>query len=177
MKILNTLFILLITSFSLNFSALEAEESSLTYMKFGATHPPGDTGILPTIGLGTRVQKNSYGFDISLNGSSVIFSNYASLKGMVLYYPFNENNHFYVGFGAGVGYHENSAPLGPPYGSSSKKQGNVNLEAAIGYEFHHSRNFKTFIQLELTQPTFTLGKQRNQKSGKPGVAVTFGLGF
>lgn len=111
----------------------------------------GDSEVLPTIGLGARFQKNKHGFDISANFSSLIFTNYASLKGLFLFYPYPEKkNQFYLGVGPGIGYHLNFVPMGSPYGTASDSRGSVTLEGVLGYEFRHSKHLKTFIQLEIS---------------------------
>src|SRR5581483_6211429 len=105
----------LLLFFFLISSVLHADQekrSSLYYVKLGATHPPGDSsGILPSIGLGVRFQRDYYGFDLSANLGSIVFVNYASLKGIFLFYPRPEKRHqLYFGVGPGVGYHLTSVP-------------------------------------------------------------------
>ena len=170
------LFFLLISSV---LHADQEKRSSLYYVKLGATHPPGSSsGILPSFGLGVRFQKDYYGCDLSANLGSVVFVNYASLKGMFLYYPRPEKRHqLYFGCGPGLGYHLTSVPMGAPFGSATTEYGNITLEGAIGYEFRHARHFKTFIQLELSQPTFNFGGYKHRSSYTPRVALTGGFGF
>jgi hypothetical protein len=81
-----TFLALLLVSWFLPFlNAGEEKRSSLYYVKLGITHPPGDSAaILPTLGFGARFQRDSYGFDLSANLSSVVF---AALKGVFLFYP------------------------------------------------------------------------------------------
>lgn len=170
------LFFLLISSV---LHADQENESSLYYVKLGATHPPGDSsGILPSIGLGVRFQRDYYGFDLSANLGSIFFVNDASLKGIFLFYPRSEKRHqLYFGVGPGVGYHLTSVPMGAPFGGATTEYGNVTLEGVIGYEFRHARHFKTFIQLELSQPAFGFGGHKHHCSYKPGVALIGGFGF
>lgn len=172
--ILSFLFCLL-----LSLDAEEEKRSSLYYIKLGITHPPGDSsGILPSFGLGARFQKDCYGFDLSANLGSIVFINYASLKGLFLFYPQPEKKHqLYCGIGPGIGYHLSFVPIGQPFGSTSNECGNMTLEGVLGYEFRHARHFKTFIQLELSQPTFGFGGHGPHTSYKPGVALTGGIGF
>lgn len=163
-------------------SALHAEQekrSSLTYVKLGATHPPGNSSdILPDFGLGARFQRGYCGFDLSANLGSVVFVNYASLKGVFLFYPQPEKRHpFYFGMGPGVGYQFKSVPMGGPFGSATTEYGNITIEGALGYEFRHARHFKTFIQLELSQPTFDFGRHKHYGSYYPGLSLTGGFGF
>lgn len=172
------LFLLLISSV-LYADADQEKRSSLYYVKLGAIHPPGDSsGILPSFGLGARFQRDYYGFDLSVNLGSVVFVNYASLKGVFLFYPRPEKKHqLYYGFGPGIGYHLTSVPLGGPFGSASSECGNMALEGILGYEFRHSDHFKTFIQLELSQPIFGFGGHGHRCGYKPGVALIGGFGF
>lgn len=157
----------------------QEKRSSLYYVKLGATHPAGDSsGILPNFGLGARFQRDYYGFDLSVNLGSVVFINYASLKGIFLFYPRPGKRHqLYFGLGPGIGYHLTSVPVGGPFGSATTKCGNVTLEGVLGYEFRHAHHFKTFIQLELSEPTFGFGRHRHHCGYKPGIAIIGGLGF
>lgn len=161
--------------------ALNAEEnnSSLYYAKLGAVYLPGDSSdILPNVGLGMRFQRGYYGFDISANFSSLIFVNYASLKGMFLFYPQPEKKHqLYFGVGPGVGGYLHAVPAVVWVGGTTHKYGNVTLEGVVGYEFRHSEHFKTFIQLEVTQPIYNFRRQECRYSYKPGLAISCGIGF
>lgn len=168
--------------FFLTSSILHANQekgSSLCYIKLGAAHPPGtSSAVLPSFGLGTRLQKDYYGFDLSANINSLIFVNYASLKGAFLFYPQPGKSHqFYFGMGPGLGYHLTSVPMGGPYGSATTDYGNITVEGLVGYEFRHSNHLKTFIQLELSQPSYVWGRPKPHNGYKPGVALTGGLGF
>ena len=157
----------------------EEKKSSLYYMKLGITHPPGNSSaFLPNFGLGIRFQKDNYGFDLSANLGSIVFINYASLKGTLLFYPRPEKKHqLYFGIGPGIGYHVSAIPMGSPFGGVSHENGNVTVEGVLGCEFRHAHHFKTFIQLELSQPTFCFGKHGHHDGYKPGVALTGGIGF
>jgi hypothetical protein len=172
----------LFLSFLLISSVLHADpekKSSLYYVKIGGIHPPGGlSNVLPDFGIGARFQRGWYGFDLSANLGSLAFANYASLKGVFLFYPWPENGHqLYFGIGTGLGYHLTSVPMGGPYGSATTEYGNMTLESVVGYEFRHTRRFKTFIQVELSQPTFVFGRHTYHSSYKPGVALIGGCGF
>lgn len=174
------LIVLIIISWLLpSLDAGEEKRSWLYYMKLGATNPPGDSsGILPSFGLGVRSQKDHYGFDLSGNLGSIVFINYASLKGLFLIYPQPEKKHqLYFGIGPGIGYHLSSIPMGSPFGSASDKRGIVTLEGVLGYEFRHAHHFKTFVQIELSQPIFGFGGNGGRCHYKPGIALTAGIGF
>lgn len=166
--------ILAVLCLSTSISA-EEKRSSLTYLKLGGSYSPGDaSAILPSFGLGTRFQRNSFGCDLSANLSSVLFINYASVKGICLFYPQPEKRHqSYVGIGPGFGYYFREIPMGGSYGSASTQYGMATLEALLGYEFRHARHLKTFIQLELSQPLYNFDK----KFYRPGLALTGGIGF
>jgi hypothetical protein len=170
------LFFLLISS---ALHANQENKSSLYYVKLGAVHPPGDScDVLPNFGVGVRFQTDYYGFDLSANLGSLIFINYASLKGVFLLYPWPEECHqFYFGVGPGVGYHLSSVPMGGPFGSATREYGNITLEGVVGYEFRHAPHFKTFIQLELSQPIIGFGRHRSHCNYSPGVGLTGGFGF
>lgn len=148
-------------------------------MKLGVTRPPGDcSGVLPSVGLGARFQRDSYGFDLSANLGSIGFVNYAALKGVFLFYPRPEKKHqLYVGVGPGIGYYLTSVPIGGAFGNASYECGSVTVEGVVGYEFRHARYFKTFMQLELSQPAFGFGKHGRRCGYKPGVALMGGIGF
>lgn len=170
------LFVLAIASF---LPAHQEKRSSLYYVKLGVAHPCGDSSdFLPSCGIGARFQKDYYGFDLSANISSMLFINDASLRGMFLFYPQPEKKHqFYLGVGPGISYRLIGVPMGAPFGGASRKRWNVTLEGALGYEFRHTPYFKTFIQLELTQPVFGFGGRGHRCSYAPGFALTGGIGF
>lgn len=174
-KLLITLFFL---GFVSNLTAFEVKKSSLYYLKLGASNPPGNSGVLPTLGIGARFQKNAWGLDLSGNLNSLILINYISLKGSFLYYPFpKKRNQFYIGMGPGIGYHVSSIPMGQPYGATSNQHGSLTVEGIMGYEFRHSALFKTFIQLEVSQPVLNFGEREKCQNYKPGLAISVGLGF
>jgi hypothetical protein len=180
LKIKKILFSLLFISCLL--SSLDADEGkkfSLYYIKIGLTKVPGDSSaILPSFGLGARFQRDYCGFDLSANIGSIVFNNYVSLKGIFLFYPQPQKKHqLYFGIGPGIGYHLNSIPLGDSFGSASDERGNVTIEGVLGYEFRHAPHFKTFIQIELSQPVFGFYGQGRHCSYKPGIAFTGGIGF
>lgn len=175
LKLLITLFLIGLMS---QLNAFELKESSLYYLKLGAAYSSDDSGVLPHFGLGARFQKDQYGFDLSANLNSMIFMNHISLKGLFLFYPYPKNkNQFYFGVGPGIGYRFSSVPMGQPYGCASDKQGYVAIEGIVGYEFRHSRHFKTFVQLEMTQPFFGFGGKKYHRNNKPGFAISAGMGF
>lgn len=94
-----------------------------------------------------RLQKNSYGLDLSANLDSVILINYFSLKPLFLFYPYPEKkNQFYLGIGPGFGYQLSALPTGLPNRSASKAQGCLSSEGLIGYEFRHHSHFKTLFK-------------------------------
>lgn len=175
----NLLIILLIVLWIPSFlPANQEKRSSLYYIKLGVAHPCGDSSyFLPSLGLGARFQKGYYGFDLSASHSTLVFMNYASLKGMFLFYPQPEKKHqLYLGVGPGIGCHFGGVPMGAPFGGASSKRWTLNLEGVLGYEFRHTAHFKTFIQLELTQPVFGFG-EGHRGSYKPGFALMGGIGF
>ncbi len=160
-------------------NAAEEKKSTLSYMKLGMAHPPGDSFIiLPSCGLGMRFQKGCHGFDLSANLDSILFLNYASLKGMYLFYPQPEKKHpLYVGIGPGIGYRLSLFPMGQPFGSGSSKRGMATLEGVLGCPFRQNHSLKTFLQLELSQPALHFGRDRGRGNSYPGVALTTGIGF
>lgn len=178
LKLLSLVVLLLGTRLHAD-DACECEnQSSLYYMKFGAQLVPGErTIVLPTLGLGARYQWDRHGCDFSVNGSSLIFFNYFSFKALYLYYPMPERkNQLYFGVGPSIGYYAGGIP-GPGDCRGCGEYGCVNLEGLVGYEFRHSRHFKTFVQLELTQPAIYTHSTRKHGHYAPGVAITGGLGF
>src|SRR5260221_10895877 len=170
--------LLLISCWLPQLDAYQKQNNDLYYMKFGIVDPPvGSSGVLPAIGLGARFQRGEYGYDLSANLGSILFINYVSLKGMFLFYPQPEKtNQLYFGFGPGIGHYSSTFPM-MHYGNGARDRGVLTLEAVLGYEFRHSPNFATFVQLELTQPTFGLGGNSPHFGNKPGVALSVGVGF
>ncbi len=170
-----TKLLLFISLISSGLHADPEKKSSLYYVKLGVAH---SSSGLANFGFGARFQRDYCGFDLSANLSTLVFINEASLKGIFLYYPQPEKRHqLYFGIGPGVGYHSASVPMGGPYGSATTEYGNITLEGVIGYEFRHSQHFKTFIQLELSQPIFIFGKHTYHSRYKPGAALMGGVGF
>lgn len=169
MKLKLLLFLLVGMISTLN--AFELDNSSL-YVKLGAERLATDSETLPKFGLGARFQRNRYGLDLSVNLEYTIF-NYYSIKGMFLFYPYPEKkNQLYFGIGPEIGYQFKAVPL-----NHSSKGGRLSLEGVLGYEFRHSDHFKTFIQLELTQPILHFGGGHQHGSLEPGIALTAGIGF
>lgn len=156
--------------------AFETKESSSYYFKLGATYPPKNSGLLPTVGLGIRVQKDYCGLDLSANLGTLVFVNYASLKSLCLFYPYPASrDQIYFGVGPGIGYQLNSIPKGIALHMASCRRGFLTVEGLIGYEFRHSDYYKTFMQIELFQPIISLNK--HHRHYKPGIAFTAGIGF
>lgn len=177
MFILRKLIVMFLLIVATICNAIE-NRSSLIYFKLGGIYPPQETKVvLPNFGIGARYQKGHYGFDVSLNLGSLVFVSCASVKGMVLFYPYPEKLHqFYYGIGPGLGYQERGIPMGLPFGGAGYAWWNVNIEGVLGYEFRHSAHFKTFIQLEVSQPVYQFGG-KYRGSYMPGVAIMGGIGF
>lgn len=176
-KILMTL--LFVCCFLRFLNANEEERSSLYYLKLGVIYPPnGASSVLPSFGVGARFQRGSRGFDISANLSSLLFMNYASLKGIYLFYPHPEKKHqLYYGIGPGIGYHVNVFPMGGPFRTANAEHGNLTAEGVLGYEFRHTPSFKTFIQLEFSQPIAVFHQHGCRYRYQPGVTLCGGIGF
>lgn len=187
------LFLLLFLPVFLHSSSLQADlnrNSQMCYVKVGAGY--FTKGIyLPNFGLGVRFQREEHGCDLSFSFGSLVFENYASLKGMYLFYPkLQDKNQLYLGFGSGVGYYLSSVPMGMPYGSVTKSYASLNLEAVLGYEFNVNCYFKPFIQLELSQPIFNFSRSKYRVrdgddyknryvrcDNTPKIALMFGFGL
>ncbi len=66
--------------------------------------------------------------------------------------------------------------MGGSLGSATSESSSLNFEGILGYEFRHNPHFKTFIQLEISQPVFYI-KSRSHQNYTPGVALSLGVGF
>lgn len=156
---------------SINLKAYEHKNATLVYLKAGASSIPSvSSHLLPTVGLGGRFQRDHYGCDLSANLTSEIFTNYLFLRGLFLYYPQLQKKHpFYVGVGPGLGY----------YGEWYATHKMLTVDAVLGYEFRHAPHFKTFIQLELSQPAFVWDAQSSHRhyGYHPGWGLHAGIGF
>lgn len=170
-----TIFIFLFTVFWSFLNGCE-QKTSLYYIKLGAAHPfEGTHEILPSFGLGARFQKNYYGFDLSASLDSLVLINRVSLKSLLLFFPFPEKKHRpYFGVGPGTTYQVLEIPMGQPFGVKSRQQGWITLEGVCGYEFRNHDHFKTFVQLELSQPLFQF---QGYRCYKPTAAIQTGIGF
>ena len=175
--VIKTLLKLFIIIFCSQLTAEEPKDHSLYYLKFGVSHPPGDSfDVLPVSGLGIRFQKEDHGYDLSVNLASALFINYVSIKGVFLLYPRQEKPYpFYYGFGQEVGCYLDLVPMGQPFGGVSHTHGIIALEVLLGYEFRQAQHFKTFIQLELSQPICNFGMSHHRYQS--GLALTAGIGF
>ena len=121
--------------------------------------------LLPTVGLGARFQQGHFGCDLSASLGSVIVINELKGKALCLWYPYPESKHrFYCGVGPGVSY---ALDL-------FNTRSFITAEGLIGFEFKHARFFKTFLQLELSQPVHRLSAGRHFPAS---AALSFGLGF
>lgn len=159
---------LFISGISSILHADQENNSSLYYVKLSAPVPLRYGSILPTFGVGARFQRDYYGFDLSANLVPYKSFRYGYLKGICLYYPQPENkNQLYFGFGPGIGSFFSSRTRNRP--------GIVTLNGVVGYEFRHTPHFKTFIEIELTEPILSFGK--HPRVDGPGVVLTGGVGF
>jgi len=140
------------------------------YAKIGAVIPPGDVIALPNVGLGARFIKEKYSLDLSVSLGSLIFFNYASVKGVFLYHK----KSLYMGVGPGLGYYESSVPMGGPFGAATTSSKMLNIEGVVGYQFRKGHRVKPFVQLELSQPTLCFG---SASTHRPGLALSSGLAF
>lgn len=169
---------LLLTSLSAN----EEKSSTLFYVKLGMMHPfdisTRSNDVLPIFGVGARLQKGNIGFDASANLATIALVNYASLKGVFLVYPLPEKrNQLYFGVGPGIG--EVTDVFPSLFGEEETNElGMLTVEGVVGYEFRHTPCFKTFIQLELTQPVVRFSYRNDGRDYfKTAIALTVGAGF
>jgi hypothetical protein len=136
------------------------------YVKPGIVVTPGDHYVVPSTGAGVRVSKDHFGADVSANWA---IKHYGSGKGLLLFYPSpDDKNRFY--FGAGGGYAHSNRNERTPYGRPRPESGPT-ADGVVGYEWRHSENIKSFLQLEVAQPV----SSHRQKS--PGFAISYGIGF
>lgn len=173
--------ILCISSFASLHADIE-KTSSLFYAKLDASRPPGESIILPSLGLGARFQWDYIGWDLSANFASKRSIDYTSLKGLILFYPAPWKIHqFYLGIGQGVRFYEYVGLIEAyrifPHGIFANDATIINLEGVLGYEFRHKRHLKTFIQLEPSQPLSISQGVKCNYGYSPGVALTAGVGF
>jgi hypothetical protein len=137
---------------------------------------------LPTFGLGYRKQIDHHGFDLSLQGTTVI--EMSALKFSTLYnYYFKPNlsSQFYTGFGLGTGAffnHRTTFFLSP--------------ELTFGKQYQNESHDTRFFQAEISFPTFSFSKHqgyyrtwedtdsslyRHEVTLFPLVVLTYGIGF
>ncbi len=99
------------------------------------------------LGVGFRMHGCKHGFDLSVNGTTVIVQSWIDAKLLYLNYPFQKP--FYCGFGPGVLHNVAFVIAGPYRGTNHTTT--VSAETVLGYEFCLHKN-RFFFQVEGSIP-------------------------
>ena len=156
---------------------ISPSSKSFTYLKMGAmdTYPTDTVQIVPGLGLGYRLNTGDGAVDFSanytrgtgLNGKEVTYF-YTFPKVSYLHYlsP-SKSQSLYVGAGLAFGSLKNK--------EMAKFIGLI-PSATLGYEMNRKANFRSFLQLDVSQPAVAAKLTRNDGVKFPGPVAEFSLG-
>jgi hypothetical protein len=157
-----------------------AENHSFTYVRMGLSdsNPIREVQTLPGLGLGYRYSIADGAIDVSANytreTSKGSFDNYFYTVPKVSYLhyvsPVSEQS-FYLGAGLA-------------YGALKKSDGasfqGVVPSASVGYEMNRNSAVRSFVQLDVSQPTMRINNWNDyavKDLPAPVAEASFGLGF
>ncbi len=177
-------------------SFVKPAKNSFTYIRMSAA-PVQGVGAVPGIGIGYRLASGSSAMDLSANmgvshqkhGSNAV--SYTLPKANYLYYftP-TEDNSLYVGGGLAWGgihteVYDRQASIHTDlyddeeddYDHFSQRTDfdGIIANAAVGYELQRSKSFRSFVQLDVSQPTLAVSQRHAFPS--PSAELSIGIGF
>lgn len=123
-------------------------ENAFGYLNVGVGPLPE---LVPSLGIGYRVQKDHHGFDLS--GSIANTKLDTTTRASVLYNYFFKPNlatEFYAGVGIGI--------KGQHFKESSNTQFAVYPEIVFGKQYKNETNCQRFFQMQIGFPVFALDK-------------------
>lgn len=151
----------------------KGEKDSLCYLRMGVS-PLQAVGAIPGIGIGYRLYSGSTAVDFSTSVNGLCSEDakaftYMLPKANYLYFltPAEKNS---VYFGAGLGW-------GGIYKKTEAKEefNGLIANASLGYEIERKEDFRSFVQLDLNQPTIAASKQSAFPG--PSAELAAGIGF
>lgn len=156
--------------------------NAFTYLRMGAC-PAQGVGAMPGMGIGYRIISGFSAADFSVNFSGrnqrhySYATSYSLPKANYLYY-FNptEDNSLYVGGGlAWGGIHKEIRDYQNEDSSTEFDFDGIIANVAIGYEIHRTSTIRSFVQLDLNQPTLAVSQRHDFPS--PTAELGVGIGF
>ena len=153
-----------------------SSNQSFTYLRMGVmdTDPVSSVQIVPGLGLGYRLNAGSSAVDFSanfthgkgLNGKHTVYF-YTLPKATYLHYITPEKDQsLYAGAGLAFG--------GLKTKDGSKFAGLI-PNAAVGYEMNRKANWRSFVQLDVSQPA--IAADRSGDFPGPIAEISVGAGF
>lgn len=122
---------------------------------------------IPVFGVGYRKQINHHGFDLSLQGATIVkVSALKLITSYDYYFKPNYSSQFYIGSGVGTGVlfgHDTGFLLSP--------------EFTFGQQYQNKSQDIRFFQAQISFPTIGLSKHDHDVMFFPMVILTYGIGF
>ena len=162
-------------------SLIKSEKNSFTYIRMGAS-PLQGVGAVPGMGIGYRLASGSSAVDLSGNfgarrikhGKEVTTYTLPKVNYLHYFTPTKDNS-LYVGGGlAWGGVHTNTHNYDEEYSSRADFHGII-ANAAVGYEMQRASSVRSFVQLDVNQPTLAVSQRHEFPS--PSAELGVGLGF
>lgn len=158
-----------------------AQNKGFTYFRMGVTdsYPAStlnDVKIVPSLGLGYRYATGPSAIDVSANFCSRLMPTYEGHKDTYSYTLPKVNYLHYV-----TPARNNSLYAGGGMAFSGMKTKDENEflglvpNIAVGYEMNRNQNWKSFVQLDISQPAIAARSKGNFPG--PLAEVSFGAGF
>jgi len=165
-------------SFDDDMAIYETRETAFAYWNVGMFM------LMPTAGVGYRVQNTTTGFDLNISAATVDVNSFYHIRGnaLWLYYPKPDiRSQFY--FGAGPGLHKIYLHLAD---EEHEEEYDIHLgaltpELVVGHEKSLESGMKRFYQIQVTPPVYIfdpLSRNRMATAGKiPLVEIQAGFNF
>ena len=173
------------SEFSLD--APKSDRTGTIYLKMGVNDselPRNDERLLPGLGVGYRVAFGASAVDVSANGNRRDVRDAAGEKQINYSYTLPKVNYLYYispasnqSFYAGGGFAWNGMKDATVVNGTTEVmefQG-IASNVVVGYEIGRKANFRTFFQLDASQPT--VAAVREGKFPTPVVEFAIGAGF
>lgn len=169
---------------SISFSAAGLEKKaspveknrSYTYLRMGAldTYPDDSVQIIPGLGLGYRLNTGNGALDLSAN-----YTRGKGLKGKETAYYYTLPKAAYLHYLTPANNQSLYAGAGLAFGGMKNKKGDkftgLVPNATLGYEMNRDSNFRSFIQLDVSQPA--LAAETKGTFPGPIAEISLGAGF
>ena len=153
---------------------------SYTYLRMGVTdtYPTNSVQIVPGLGLGYRLSAGDGALDLSAN-----YTRGKGLTGEETSYFYTLPKATYLHYLAPTKGQSVYAGAGLAFGGMKNKEGTkfqgLIPSATVGYEMNRKTNFRSFVQLDVSQPAIAANLTKAEGKGFPGpiAEISVGAGF